>query len=524
MTTIKPLSPETLGIVGEDLFRSLCSTADLVCNKSERDLSGWDFRVELPWEDHGGSLDRRSPRACQIQVKTTAGESGSRVTAKLSAVERLAKDAAPAAIIILRLRRDGSPLAGYVVHLIDDELGRLLHRLRRAAAEGRSDLNHMTISFDYAKARRFELTPSGLRAALEEVCSQDVGTYTSRKQDQLARLGEDDDGAIEAEALVWIESKDHSIRMLSGLAPVKPLQIRAFDKRFGIRLPYEGDLLDGLAEITLQLPTAGPCEIAMHQGPRDRAAVFQCEAFVPPPLEDEPMLVIRHPMLTAFFRSDGLQLETTGNFLEGQRSLADWGLMLRGLSYMASGNGTITMTWKDVRLPGFVMPENALDGPYIEELPWLLRFVDDWTAILAIAGVSATDKFSLPAIWEAKPVHVALDILMNPSPVARLEFDVIVGAEDEDQLDALYFNTVAFAGAAVSFAVKARLARKGANPNGFASTAFELLDVRPAVIDLKAYGAERASESRLVVVIDPDNLILVEPAPEIDTPPMIGPA
>ncbi len=518
MTTIKPLSPEALGIVGEDLFRSLCSTADLVCNKSERDLLGWDFRVELPWDDNGGALDRRSPRACQVQVKATAGESGSRVAAKLSAVERLAKDTAAAAIIILRLRRDGSPLAGYVVHLIDDELGRLLHRLRRAAAEGRGDLNHMTISFDYSKARRFELTPLGVRTALEEVCGRDVATYTNRKQDQLARLGEDNSGALEAEVLIWIESKDHLTRMLSGLAPLKPLRIQAFDKRFGIRLPYQGDLLDGVEEITLQLPTAGPCEIAMRRGPRDPAAVFQCAAFVPPPLEDEPMLVIRHKMLTAIFRPDGLKLETTGNVLEGRRSLTDWALLLRGLTYMASGTGTISMTWKEIRLPDFVMPENGLDGPYIDELPWLLRFVDDWTKTLALAGASATEDFSLSEIWDARAVQMTLDILMNPEPVAKLEFDVIDGAENEERIDALYFSTAAFAGVAISFAVRVSLARVDAK--GFASTGFELLDIRPAVTDLKAYGAERASESGLVVVIDPDNVTMVDPTPGPDVEPV----
>ena len=234
------------------------------------------------------------------------------------------------------------------------------------------------------------------------------------------------------------------------------------------------------------------------------------------------MLVIRHKMLTAIFRPDGLKIETTGNVLEGRRSLDDWALLLRGLTYMASGTGTISMTWKEIRLPDFVMPENGLDGPYIEELPWLLRFADDWTKTLALAGASATEDFSLSEIWDARAVQTTLDILMNPEPVAKLEFDVIDGAENEDQIDALYFNTAAFAGGAISFAVRVSLAR--VNAKGFASTGFELLDIRPAVTDLKAYGAERAGESQLVVVIDPDNLTMVDPGPETatETLPAIG--
>ena len=79
---VEALPPEELGDVGEDLFRSLCSRARLNCNKSERDRTGWDFRVEFKMDgDAGATLDQRSPRAAQIQLKCTAGESGTRVQA-----------------------------------------------------------------------------------------------------------------------------------------------------------------------------------------------------------------------------------------------------------------------------------------------------------------------------------------------------------------------------------------------------------------------------------------------------------
>ncbi|MGV8364822.1 hypothetical protein, partial [Pseudomonas aeruginosa] len=80
----------------------LCSQARLTANKSDRDRTGWDFRVEFPIAAAAGmTLDQRLPRACQIQIKTTAGERGSRDVAKLSAIERLAKDVAPAAVVVM---------------------------------------------------------------------------------------------------------------------------------------------------------------------------------------------------------------------------------------------------------------------------------------------------------------------------------------------------------------------------------------------------------------------------------------
>ncbi len=514
MTDAFSLTPEALGVAGEDLFRSLC--AGLTCNQSNRDVTGWDFRVELPFDDQNGiTLDRRAPKVCQVQVKSTAGESGTRVTATLSALERLAKDTAPAAVFILRLRHDGEPLSGYVVHLIDKELGRILHRLRRAEAEGRRDLNKLTVTFDYTKARRFDLTRAGLRHALDEICGEDPTAYTERKQAQLANLGYGEGGGIEAEALVWIEGEDHLTRILSRLAPLKPIKVQAYDRRFDIRLPYTGPLLDGVKEFSLDLPHAGPCDIIMRRGPREPAALFKCEAYVPPPIGEGPWLVIRHPVLSVLFGPDGLNVETTGAFGESRKTLEEWRLLLRGLTYMASGSGTISLEFRGVRLPPVSIPENGLDGPYIEELPRLLDFVDQWAEALSLAGVSPAEPFALDDIWDAVPAHIALDILFNPKPVARMEFDVIDGAENQSTLDAVYFNTVGFAGVDVAFAVKASLARDAEGDSRFTSTGFELLDIRPAVADLKAYGAEIAGGHEVLILIDPEFIIFQTMSVEI---------
>lgn len=125
------LTSEQLGDAGEDLFRLLCSQAQLIPNPSSRDRTGWDFRVEFPMDaSEATTLDKRLPRVCQVQVKATAGSEHT-VAARLSSVDRLAKDAAPAAIVVFKLRTDGLPLMGYVIDLIDDQLARVLQRLRR---------------------------------------------------------------------------------------------------------------------------------------------------------------------------------------------------------------------------------------------------------------------------------------------------------------------------------------------------------------------------------------------------------
>ena len=100
------LSPDDLGQTGEDLFRRLCSQAQLVCNKSERDRAGWDFVVDLPIPIDGAkTLDQRAAPACVLQLKSTTNSNPARMA--LSKIERIAKDPRPAFIVVFRLAPDG---------------------------------------------------------------------------------------------------------------------------------------------------------------------------------------------------------------------------------------------------------------------------------------------------------------------------------------------------------------------------------------------------------------------------------
>jgi hypothetical protein len=237
------LTSDELGEMGENLFGKLCAQAKLICNKAGRDRAGWDFRVEFPMGlAVSETLDQRMPRACQIQFKCTAGGTGS-IRARLSSLERLAKDSGPAAVVVFRLRPDGTELMGYVVHLIGKELAKVLRHLRVAERDGRTDVNHRWISLDYRKARRFKLDADGLRQALEEICPVDVEGYAAEKRHQLETLGYEDGPGIETQALIYIEDEDHLTKLISGLVPLRPLRMQSYDRRFGIRVPYKGTLL-----------------------------------------------------------------------------------------------------------------------------------------------------------------------------------------------------------------------------------------------------------------------------------------
>src|SRR3546814_15590540 len=77
-----------------------------------------------------GRLDQRSKTTCHVQLKATKSVGTGNVQLRLSAADLLAKSPLPAVIIVFRMRPDGTPIRGYVVHLLGAPLEKLLRRLR----------------------------------------------------------------------------------------------------------------------------------------------------------------------------------------------------------------------------------------------------------------------------------------------------------------------------------------------------------------------------------------------------------
>jgi len=508
------LTSDELGEAGETAFKNLSSRAKLICNRSDRDVTGWDFVVEFPMATGAAAvLDQRQASACVVQLKSTAGESGNRVSARLSAIERIAKDPRPAVLVVFRLRSDGEPLTGYCIHLIDAELGRVLRRLREAEARQTYDVNHTTISFDYRKSGiPFKLTPDGLRDALASVCGSDTRTYVLEKQRQLAELGYEE-GGIEAEALVWIEGPEHLSRIMLGLEPLKPEKLRAFDARFGIRIPYDGPLFDDVDELHIEPPLVGPATVTIRGKPFTTAAVFACQLYVGPPIPGAEMLVARHPDIMVSIREDGLNLQTEGTFDSARRPLARWAELVRGLNHLAGDDGTITLTTASGRIPAFTLPVDApLDGPFIEQLPEVSRFLDGWQTLLGMVGIVSQAPFGIDEIWKGSEAGIAVDMLLNINPLARLEFGDLHGVIGPGPAEVLYFNSCCFADSSISYAVKVTLEPTGDKDWRYRSTNFERLDVRPIISDLAEYGEELAATHGIPMAIDPATIVLVDRA------------
>ena len=512
------LPPDELGRVAEDLFANLCGRARLRRNKSDQDVTGWDFLVEFMLEEAGGvtPLDKRQAPKCVVQLKSTAGEHGHRVLAKLSAIDLIAKDVRPAFVIVFRMTRAGNPVRGYLIHLIGDQLARILRRLRVAEARRQYAINRASISFNYHRdGTPFDLTPEGLKAALEQAMGDDPVAYVVEKQRQLAELGYEN-GHLEGEAVVRVDGPDHLKNIMLGIAPLTPERLTMFDRRFGIRIPYQGPLLAQIDEFRVNPPKVGDCEIIIRGDAFAPPARFAAEMVVIPPIEEETILYITHPDFTIRLHRDGLNFQTNGLFEDGRRTLASWVMLTRALSYMSQGRGSLTIDrYRDDAPPITVAVTEAIDGPHLEQMPSIATMLESWQKLLEMAGVSASSPFPFSAIWDSDLASLATDLLLNPAPVARFEIDQVEGPAPGEVIEALYYNVAELAGDAIFFAAEIRMEPIDAT-SGYRSASIKPVDVRPAAANLKSYGNELAEGAGYRMLIDPDSLTIVNPNERVD--------
>jgi len=513
----RSLNAADLGKIGETNFELLCDKAGLVCNKSSRDVNGWDFLVEFPMAAPSldVTLDQRTTTACRVQLKSTVAGGNDRVSLRLSAAERLAKDAGPALVVVFLLRPNGDGICGYLVHLLGEELAQILKRLRSAEASQTFAINHKSITLDYRKqGTRFEFTAEGLRKAIADACGPDPARYALEKQRQLKELGYED-GRFEVEALVWVEGPEHLSNVLLGLVPLKPKRVKVFDARFGIRIPYQGPLFQNVEEFTINPPHVGECQVAIHGGVLAPVSIFSADVFIAPPISAlvGPQLSLRHPDFLITLSPAQMEFVTAGNFYTVPRSLERWINLVRALVNLGTGQGRITISGLPKSGP-FALPSGPLDGPDQEQLPQLQQFLEGWHQLTNRAGVASSAEFTIEAIWATPSAQQAAAMWMTPGKT-YMEFENLgdYGVTD-DTIEALYFNSAELADAAISFAVKITVQRREASEWRYRSTALEFLDIRPAVSDLRAYAKRQAEAHNLHILIDPANLSLANSAEE----------
>ncbi|TIT56193.1 MAG: hypothetical protein E5W63_22825, partial [Mesorhizobium sp.] len=115
----RQLNSDELGEHGEGLFPQLCTPFGLVVNKSVRDRTGWDYRVEFPnkYLDAKTYPDKRPALlAYNFQLKSMWADKKS-FSARLLSMERLAKTPEPSFIFVIKFGPSLSVENAFLIHL-----------------------------------------------------------------------------------------------------------------------------------------------------------------------------------------------------------------------------------------------------------------------------------------------------------------------------------------------------------------------------------------------------------------------
>jgi hypothetical protein len=339
------LNADELGEKGQARFREICADAQLICNQSDRDRTGWDFLVEFPFEISNGVPapleSRKAPLSCHVQVKTLR-EKNDRLQLRLSSAERLAKELKPSFIYVLKVNGALEFTDAYLIHIFTGPLGKILRRLRKEDAAGNSMPNWKIISMS-ASGDGIQMPPSGkaLRDALSSAAGNDLHAYAAEKKKQLATLGFDE-RPYTTEMTLHLDNHDDLVDMFLGLkTDVRASNLYAEHTRFGIKLPL-AELSDQRATITVQPTPVDTCTITVRSHSLSTPAVFKGKVFLPaiPGLPaDRSKILFRTALFSITCTKAGLKLKTNQDI--PAQSPSTWAAYWRLAFVMANGKGVI---------------------------------------------------------------------------------------------------------------------------------------------------------------------------------------
>jgi hypothetical protein len=276
----RPLTPDELGRTGQRDFGGLCDRGKLVANDSARnDRMGWDYLVEFPLPHERGEApfdSRPKLPDMKIQVKTIWSDRGT-VDVELPAAERLARWDYPSFIVIMRMNTDLTYRDIHLIHLLDDNLARILKALRRAEVEGSLSIKDRTISFGIQHGPQVAADGRDLAETLRSAIGGDPDAYMGRKRDQLRYLGFEPK-RYTGTFSIHAANEDEVLDVFLGLRSAQVSRFDADEVRFGLSLPQ---IRETDATLEIRPESRGLCEFVMTSTIGDRRrAIFEAELYL----------------------------------------------------------------------------------------------------------------------------------------------------------------------------------------------------------------------------------------------------
>jgi len=257
------LTADELGDKGESRFKELCADAKLLCNKADRDRSGWDFLVEDHFDNETArSLDKRhAPFSCHVQVKTILSSTKS-IRMKLNMAERLAKELKPAFVCVFVVSPTKEIIDSYLIHILSERLAHVLQRLRKHSVDhGTEQMNKVFVSMRPQAHEKIATTGDALRQALLTACGDNVHLYSLEKQKQLSSLGFGQRPYVAKIKIPTTSSIELGDIYLGIKTEVPVRSIDVFETRFGIEIQ---EIRNKQARITITPEPFDSCRLIVR--------------------------------------------------------------------------------------------------------------------------------------------------------------------------------------------------------------------------------------------------------------------
>ena len=397
------LNADELGEKGQSRFQEICADAKLVCNKSYRDRTGWDFIVEFPFSDTEGqrSLDSRdAPPSSLVQVKTLLAHNNS-FKMRLSAAERLAKEIKPAFIYVFKV--DGSEfIDAFLIHLIDEPLAKILMSLRKEYAAGNASvITKKSITFSVPRyGKRFEPTGDALRDAIADACGPNLHEYATRKKNQRESLGFEK-FPFKGTIRIRPENLDDISDISLGLKDASVVEFQSFQTRFGITLPLHSLSSNNLV-FRISPSPVDHCTVTVRSDRSSEPYVFRGDLFIPviPVPEDKIKWLLKSQIFSLEISQESFSI-TPAEDIESQRQRPSiWADYWKGLLVFTK-NGVIIEVSSDTGRVYFSL--NIGDQIFTFDHKICTFWIDLCEQVLFIfrmAGVAADAELSLREIGE----------------------------------------------------------------------------------------------------------------------------
>ena len=285
-------SQRDVGSMGEGIVKVWCDQVGITANKVQQDERAWDYILEFSSETSVTSQNNvpldlfQSSLRCMIQVKST-DEQKNGWSVKLDNWERFVKNPFPCFFLILEYDHKNEVQRAFLVHVWQEEIRKILKKLRELSVKQRVKLHKTTMSVKYRRQTQLSsLDGKGLAEAIRATVGITPEEYAQQKNEFVKSVGYEEGNAFFEMTVLPPDTEnfdvcEYLIDFAIGLVPhIEFKQATMTDVRFGIRAPQALHIFEG-GKVEVRRQSLGPAQIVVRSQDGYQEVEIAAETYAP---------------------------------------------------------------------------------------------------------------------------------------------------------------------------------------------------------------------------------------------------